>query len=68
MNTVRAWVWQRDSHLLDIRAYHQLDENNVDNQLKILTLQRSGCSSSETEDEVVARVQIKGLYKTMIMI
>ncbi|RTG88141.1 uncharacterized protein DC041_0008154 [Schistosoma bovis] len=59
VNTVRAWVWQRDSHLLDIRAYHQLDENNVDNQLKILTLQRSGCSSSETEDEVVARVQIK---------
>ncbi|CAH8614230.1 unnamed protein product [Schistosoma intercalatum] len=59
VNTVRAWVWQRDSHLLDIRAYHQLDENNVDNQLKILTLQRSGCSSNETEDEVVASVQIK---------
>ncbi|VDO76852.1 unnamed protein product [Schistosoma mattheei] len=68
VNTVRAWVWERDSHLLDIRAYHQLDENNVDNQLKILTLQRSGCSSRETEDEVVASVQIKGLYKTMIMI
>ncbi|CAH8633717.1 unnamed protein product [Schistosoma margrebowiei] len=59
VNTVRGWVWQRDSHLLDIRAYHQLDENNVDSQLKLLTLQRSGCSSSETEDEVVASVQIK---------
>ncbi|CAH8652042.1 unnamed protein product [Schistosoma rodhaini] len=59
VNTIRAWVWQRDSHLLDIRAYHQLDENNVDSQLKILTLQRSGCSPSESEDEVVASVQLK---------
>ncbi|CAH8593469.1 unnamed protein product [Schistosoma turkestanicum] len=59
VNTIRAWVWQRDSHLLDIRAYHQLDENNVDNQLKILTLQHSGCSVNEGENLIVASVQLK---------
>ncbi|KAK4475585.1 hypothetical protein MN116_000862 [Schistosoma mekongi] len=59
VNTIRAWIWQRDAQILDIRAYHQLGENNNagENELKTLTLQRSGCRS-ENEDIIVATVQL----------
>nr|CAH8873750.1 unnamed protein product [Trichobilharzia regenti] len=58
-NKIRAWVWQRDSQLLDIRAYHQLAENAEGSQPKTLILQRTGCSS-EDESTVVASVHLEG--------
>ncbi|CAH8640673.1 unnamed protein product [Heterobilharzia americana] len=59
VNTIRAWVWQRDSHLLDIRAYHQVDEGAEGSHPKTLTLQRTGCSS-EDEGSTVASVRLEG--------
>ncbi|TNN06076.1 Surface protein [Schistosoma japonicum] len=59
VNTIRAWIWQRDAQILDIRAYQQLGENNSseENELRTLTLQRAGCGS-ENEDMIVATVQL----------
>ncbi|OON22869.1 immunoglobulin domain protein, partial [Opisthorchis viverrini] len=56
-NTVRAWVWRRDSHVVDIRAHYQNEPHN--SREKKLYLQRVSCSTGENPEQV-SSVTISG--------
>ncbi|TGZ70396.1 hypothetical protein CRM22_003222 [Opisthorchis felineus] len=49
-NIVRAWVWRRDSHVVDIRAHYQVETHNT--REKKLYLQRVSCSTEENPEQV----------------
>ncbi|VDP73771.1 unnamed protein product [Echinostoma caproni] len=54
--SVRAWAWQRDATILDMRAYYQFTEDQTTASSKRIYLQRSGCSADSTPERLAVVV------------
>ncbi|CAH8429983.1 unnamed protein product [Dicrocoelium dendriticum] len=55
--TIRAWVWQNDMQLLDIRAYYQ-SRHQTDHDAKEVYLQKSSCVAGASPERVAwAKIQ-----------